>query len=283
VAGFREWWASRRRIRPTSVTTPFVGMAWELGPSSRVVLEQLVTFLDDRRVLVALLGQEHNTYVRKSVQAVRARIEHDREQLPVESQAHAILGELLKACRRYLTVAEGLGQQQTAPARVSDWEAAALIGLRKVFTDELPKLRGIVHVQLIDEVVAKVALGYMIPAFEYEMLNALGSPGSWRAVHAFIPGQHGTPRELSNVLGYVRVDEDLAADGKVVTRWLGVPPEWPLTQKQPHNWHELLFEACFDQSADAEEPSFTSERIPDPIGIGSPGLSMFRQILLTTT
>jgi hypothetical protein len=58
MVGFREWWASRSRVRPTSVTTPFVGMAWELGPSSRVVLEKLVTFIDNRRVLQALLDRE---------------------------------------------------------------------------------------------------------------------------------------------------------------------------------------------------------------------------------
>jgi hypothetical protein len=162
-------------------------------------------------------------------------------------------------------------------------EAVALMDLRKVFMQELPKLRGIVRVQLIYEVTTKITLGYIIPSFEYEMLLALDSPGSWRAVQAFIPDTDGTPRELPVVLGYVRVDEDLAADGKIVIRWLAVPPERPLAEKQPHNWLELLFEACFDQSPDAEEPSFSSGEIPAPAGIKSFSLNMFRQILLATT
>lgn len=284
MAGFRDWWASRPRARVTGVSTPFVGMAWELEPSCRLVLEQLVTYLDNRRVLVAFFRTESSGYVLESVLDIRLRIQKYREQIPADTAAHAILGKLLEACRQYLTQTEDLASQQAQPARLSPLEELALIRLRQTFLLELHRLKGIINVPFVDEFVTKVTLGYMIPAFEYEMRSALSAPGCWRPVHAFVPEENGTPYELPIVLGYVRADEELSSDGKIVTRWLAIPPKWPFAVKQqPHNWHELLFEACFDRSADAEYPQRVSENIPHNAGVVNRDLIIFKQMLLTIT
>jgi hypothetical protein len=282
MAGFREWWASRPRVRVTGVTTPFVGMTWELKPSDRQILEQLVTFLDDRSVLVVLLGYEHRDRVLKSVRTMRSRIERDREQLPAGTAAHVILGDLLEACRKYLRLTEGIvskGQYE----RLSLTEQEALTQLRRVFMDQLSKLKGIINVRLIDDVVAKVTIGYIIPVFEYEMQLALLAPGGWSPVPAFVPDENGMPRELPTVLGHVRADENLVSDGKIIIRWLATPAEWSFSFKQPDNYHELLFEACFDRSGGAEDPSQVSEAIPDEMDLASGDLLIFQQILHIAT
>jgi hypothetical protein len=175
-------------------------MAWELEPSYRQVLEQLVTFLDNRSVLVVLLGYEHRDQVIKSVRTMRSRIERDREQLPADTEAHVILGDLLEACRKYLMLTEGIVSKGRYES-LSLPEQKALTQLRRVFMDQLSELKGIINVRLIDNVVAKVTIGYIIPVFEYEMQLALSAPGGWRPVPAFVPDENGTPRELPTVLG----------------------------------------------------------------------------------
>lgn len=101
------------KIKLTGISTPFGGISWKFEKSEKEVAKDLITFLEDRRVLSQRLGHAgaiiasapHLRAV-KSVMEIRHRLRDDLEKVDPDS----ILGQSMRAaqhaCRRFLSRAE---------------------------------------------------------------------------------------------------------------------------------------------------------------------------------
>jgi hypothetical protein len=89
---------------------PFIGggISWTPQKTDIEVARNLITFLEDRRVLYAPYKCETAEYVIRSIIEIRKRITADLEILDPDSSLQSSLRALRAACRKFLTSVEFL-------------------------------------------------------------------------------------------------------------------------------------------------------------------------------
>jgi hypothetical protein len=200
----------------------------------------------------------------KSVIEIRERIVEVHTGLPPRAEAYDVLQRMLEACRR----CQGHLEHGNKGDHFSGVQRKALVTMRGELGTLVKQLREVTdhHVidrRLADSLIVKLLTGYVVPAFEYAMINALTEPGRWLKVPACLPDEMGDPSETDTVIGCVRIDEDHTPEGTLATRWVAIPTAWPFTFEQPGNWLQLVFDACFSQGLDADPVRAAREQIPE--------------------
>jgi hypothetical protein len=282
---FLNWWKSRPLIRPTSISTPVVGITWEYAARAEPGLaDQLFTFLSDRRALFETTrSMEDPVLVLKSVRKIRSWLLTAQTQIKPGNGPYFILARLLDSCRRCQTVLERT--QGNRRMNKDQWQA--LTEMREEFVHALLELRELADQRVADDLIPRVTTGYIAPLFEEAMLYASSETGSWLPVPACLPAKDGSARIVDDlIVGHVRIDEELSSDGRIVTKWLAVPFVWPLEFRQPRDWHDVLVGVCFDHGDDADPARVVSKQeidaellaeLADPEPAGQPDDQVFFQ------
>lgn len=124
------------KIKLTSVSSPFGGVGWKIDKSDKVVARDLITFLEDRRVIynirghaALLISAPEYSYAVKSIMEIRNRIREDLERVKVKSVLRESMKKMQKACRTFLSKGE---QSEPGDTYVEDLEI-----LRKEFSDAM--------------------------------------------------------------------------------------------------------------------------------------------------
>jgi hypothetical protein len=243
---FRDWWKSRPLLRLTNISTPVIGITWEYAARDEPGLaDQLFTFLSDRRALFETSRtMEDPVLVLKSVRKIRSWLLTAQLQMKPGNGPYSVLTELLDSCRRCQSVLE----QAPGNRRMNKDQWQALTLLREEFVRALLVLRELADQRVADDLIVRVTTGYMAPLFEEAMRYASAQAGSWWPVPACLPAKDGSASIIDDlIVGHVRVDEEISSDGRILTKWLAVPPVWPLEFRQPSDWHLVLVAVCFDR------------------------------------
>lgn len=131
---------SRKRL--TGISSPFGGLSWEYVKSEKEVAERLITYLEDRRVVMdrsghagAITAADHRPYAVKSVRAIRARLGKDLDALDRDSKLAEAMRIMQKACREFLRFAE---TEETYSEQVLD-------GFRNVFVGQILRIAATYH------------------------------------------------------------------------------------------------------------------------------------------
>jgi hypothetical protein len=91
------------RVRPTGISTPLGGISWETRPNvDAQVLNHLVAYMEDRRVLYNPMETELREECVRSVLDMRAHLVGWIGQLPPTSELGMALRKMAAACRRFL-------------------------------------------------------------------------------------------------------------------------------------------------------------------------------------
>jgi hypothetical protein len=108
------------KIKLTSINTPLVGLSWTVDKSECEVARDLLTFLEDRRVLRdrlghagALIASDPHSRAIKSVRAIRQRLRDDLEKVKPDSLVGRSMRAMQQACRDFLTAAELANEGET--------------------------------------------------------------------------------------------------------------------------------------------------------------------------
>ncbi|OPX92444.1 MAG: hypothetical protein A4E58_03321 [Syntrophorhabdus sp. PtaB.Bin006] len=124
------------KIKLTGISTPFGGISWKFEKSEKEVAKQLITFLEDRRVLRQRLGHAgtitgsppHLRAV-KSVMEIRDRLRDDLEKVDTDSILGQSMRAMRHACRRFLSRAEIEAPGETYTQDLDE--------LRRVFSENM--------------------------------------------------------------------------------------------------------------------------------------------------
>ena len=99
--------------RLTGISTPIFGVSWNPPESDKVVAERVITFLEDRRVLLpyALLINYfgHPNNIIHSISGIRSYLTSELQKLDRSSELFRILDAMRKLCRNCLDVFELAG------------------------------------------------------------------------------------------------------------------------------------------------------------------------------
>jgi hypothetical protein len=203
---------------------------------------------------------EDPVLVLKSVRKIRSWLLTAQMQIKPGNGPYFILARLLNSCQRCQTVLEHT--QGNRRMNKDQWQA--LTEMREEFVHALLELRELADQRLADDLIARVATGYIAPLFEEAMLYAASKTGSWLPVPACLPARDGSARIIDDlIVGHVRIDEELSSDGRIVTKWLTAPYVWPLEFRQPRDWHEVLVGVSFEHGDNAGPPQVLSKQEVD--------------------
>ena len=105
------------RIRITGISTPFGGASWELKDSEKNIAEQLIVFLEDKRVIkagryghaaaITKPAKQFDNAV-KSVIDIRHRLQADLEKARRDTPLFMAIRKMQEACRLFLSYTEQL-------------------------------------------------------------------------------------------------------------------------------------------------------------------------------
>jgi hypothetical protein len=96
---------SEKKIRITGVSTPIGGISLEYDKSELRVAEELLTFLEDRRVLYSFVSEKCPGGVIVSVQEIRERVQEVLEKVSRESPLFIIVQQIHTAVFDFLQYA----------------------------------------------------------------------------------------------------------------------------------------------------------------------------------
>lgn len=98
-------------FRLTGFSTPVAGLSWELTKTDKQVAQQVVTFLEDRRLLFGERHMEDELLCYRSAGAIRAYLTDQMQVLKEASPLRHSLGMMRAACRRFMDRGEpgGMG------------------------------------------------------------------------------------------------------------------------------------------------------------------------------
>jgi hypothetical protein len=119
--------------------------------AEKVVVRNLLRFLENRRVLYSGFAEEHVSEVINSVHQIRNRLGEDIERLDEDSKAARTVREMQGACRNFLSRIASLPKVSEGQIMYFEWQHTevfilALVELRTIFdsrTDELYEKYGI--------------------------------------------------------------------------------------------------------------------------------------------
>lgn len=89
-------------IKFTGISTPVAGLSWELTKTDKEVAQQVVTFLEDRRVLFGDRHMEDELLCYRSAGAIRAFLTEQMQILKKNSPLRHSLGMMRAACRVFM-------------------------------------------------------------------------------------------------------------------------------------------------------------------------------------
>lgn len=135
-----------RRI--TGISTPVFGVSWTPPEAERTIAQELVTFLEDRRVLYNPMQLECPHHCVDSVLEIRRESTSLLGRVPSNSDLPPSLRAMRAACRKFLDSTDGQHGRHGpihVPFGRSDW----------VFISALGELRGVIGMHL-----ARIAVAY---------------------------------------------------------------------------------------------------------------------------
>jgi Family of unknown function (DUF6650) len=146
--------------RLTGISTPVFGASWKPPELDVDVANELVTFLEDRRMLTVPYAWENSQYVIESVMQTRAELTKTLSRVDRESPLSESVRAMRAACRKFLT--------QAVPPHNASREDYARTGAqisdpvgRGNLTADLGELRGIFGVHI-----ARICTAYGIDVEE---------------------------------------------------------------------------------------------------------------------
>lgn len=90
------------KFRPTGIATPWFGVQWELKDGDKAIAKQLVSFLEDRRLLFGDRHCEDELHCVKSALAIRGYLTDQIMNSGAGSPLITIMKALRGACRKFL-------------------------------------------------------------------------------------------------------------------------------------------------------------------------------------
>lgn len=127
------------KIKLTSISTPFGGVGWKFEKSEKNVAKDLITFLEDRRVIynirghaALLISSPQYSHAVKSILEIRNRLRDDLEKVKADSILYDSMKIMQKSCRAFLTTSE---QSEPEDTYIEDLEI-----LRKEFSEAMLKI-----------------------------------------------------------------------------------------------------------------------------------------------
>lgn len=97
-------------IKFTGISTPVAGVSWELTKTDKDVAQQVVTFLEDRRLLFGERHMEDELLCYRSAGAIRAFLTEQMQGLKKGSPLRYSLGKMRAACRKFMDRGEPGGR-----------------------------------------------------------------------------------------------------------------------------------------------------------------------------
>ena len=117
--------------RLTGISTPFGGVSWTPTELNINVANELITSLEDRRVLYVPYAVENPQYTVESVREIRAELTELLKRVDRDSALGESMRAMRAACRKFLTDSDQFGPYQAHIMPVN--LAVALGELRGVF------------------------------------------------------------------------------------------------------------------------------------------------------
>jgi hypothetical protein len=86
----------------TGISTPFVGISWDLSNTEKEIIRNLFIFLENRRVLFNPYELEDPRWVVKSIIQIRAYLTKVLQQLDDSSNLNNYIKPMRASCRKFL-------------------------------------------------------------------------------------------------------------------------------------------------------------------------------------
>lgn len=153
----------RMANRLTGISTPFFGASWKPPELDVDVANELITFLEDRRMLYVPHAWESGAYVVSSVMETRAELTKFLARVDRESPLGESMRTMRAACRKFLTQSgpPGISTRALASevAQFSDpivrWNLAADLGeLRGVFGIHIARISAAYGIDVEEDLAA---------------------------------------------------------------------------------------------------------------------------------
>ncbi len=107
------------KIKLTGASSPFGGLSWKFDKSDKDIARDLITFLEDRRVIynrqghaAAIIKSPEYSYAVKSILQIRDRLREDLEKVKANSILGDSMKKMQKACRTFLSKGERRDQDE---------------------------------------------------------------------------------------------------------------------------------------------------------------------------
>lgn len=135
--------------RLTGFSTPIFGVSWNPSTLDVQIATQLMTFLEDRRVLYVPYDREDIEFASRSILEIRERLSSDLEKLDRTSDLGQSIAAMRAACRKFLDKTQHIDirDMKYSIRHPSRWDEpdirdffAALGGLRATFGIHIAQL-----------------------------------------------------------------------------------------------------------------------------------------------
>ncbi|MFC2070040.1 DUF6650 family protein [Chloroflexota bacterium] len=122
----------------TGFSTPFFGLSWNPPESDRKIVQQLITFLEDRRTLYNPYNIETPIFVDQSLLEIRKELTITLQRVGDNPEISPHLRAMRAACRKYLNE---MSNQKSPRYHFRDYEVFAALGeLRAAFGIHIAQL-----------------------------------------------------------------------------------------------------------------------------------------------
>jgi hypothetical protein len=147
-----------KRVRITSVSTPWFGVGWEYRESDADVVRRVFSFLEDRRVLYESLNAQTFFYVGESAAKIRQMLTQELGTGLVGEQLSESFKAILSALRKFMSDLEKLDQRQRSelsdPLKIRDQQVLVLGEMRGRVNPILASLAEKYRIEVQEELAA---------------------------------------------------------------------------------------------------------------------------------
>ncbi len=147
-----------KRVRITSVSTPWFGIGWEYRESDADVVRRVFSFLEDRRVLYEPLNAQIFSYVGQSAAEIRQMLTQELGTGLVSEQLSQPFKAIRSALRKFMEDLEALEQRQRSglsdPLEIHDLQVLALGEMRGRVNPILASLAEKYRIEVEEELAA---------------------------------------------------------------------------------------------------------------------------------
>jgi hypothetical protein len=138
--------------RITGISSPIFGVSWNPENSERDIAREVISYLEDRRVLYAPSEMENPEYCTRSILQIRHFLTSKIGILPEGSDLRKSLKAMRAACRKFLNITEGENEGNIIKFASNQGHWASWI-----FNSAVGELRGVFGIYL-----AKTAVSHGI-------------------------------------------------------------------------------------------------------------------------